>query len=149
MYRINRLKIYLVLFLFFIIDTVWMDRFAVNDARPDLLIIFVIFFGFFYGRGLGLEVGLVSGLLKDALGIGFFGTNIIIFGLLGFTAEIISEGVVKDNVLTQFMFAFIATFFISNFYMSHALYTSLLAPVVIAVLRLLFGSFPLTFMTNQ
>ncbi|MCK4464051.1 MAG: rod shape-determining protein MreD [Candidatus Omnitrophica bacterium] len=139
MYRVNRMLVYFTLFLFLIIESTVINRISIKDATPALLVIFVIFFGFFYGMRIGLEVGLASGLLKDILGIGVFGINIFIFGTLGFICGALSDKVYKENFLTQFVFSFVAAFFISKLYLAHAVYTALVAPFAILALRFMFG----------
>ena len=139
MYRVNRYLAYFTLVLFLLLESTVATRFSIKGASPSLLIIFVIFFGLFYGMRTGLEVGLVSGLLKDILGIGTFGINIFIFGTLGFICGALSDKVYKENFLTQFMFSFVAAFFISKLYLAHAIYTALVAPFVILFLRFMFG----------
>ena len=132
--------IYFTLFLFFMIESTVINRISIKDTTPGLLVIFVIFFGLFYGMRIGLEVGLVAGLLKDILGTGIFGINIFIIGTLGFICGALSDKVYKENFLTQFMFSFVAAFFISKLYLAHAIYTALVAPFVILFLRFSFGT---------
>lgn len=133
------MPIYFTLFFLLIIETTGINRVSVKDTTPALLVIFVIFFGLFYGMRIGLEVGSVAGLLKDILGIGVFGINIFIFGTLGFICGALSDKVYKENFLTQFAVSFVAAFFISRLYLSHAIYTALVAPFAILVLRFMFG----------
>ena len=131
------------------IDATVINHVAIKDARPDLLIIFVIFLGLFYGMRIGLEVGLVSGLLKDILGIEPFGINIFIFGALGLISGALSDKVYKENFLSQVSISFIAAYLISGLCLWHAVYTAAIAPLLILVLGVLFGRFSLTLLTHR
>ena len=61
MYQVNRLRMYLILFVALFLQFTLARYVAVGGARPDLVILSVIFFGFSTGRTSALR----SALLPD------------------------------------------------------------------------------------
>lgn len=140
MYRVSsRLNMFFGMLVFFLLDITLINKISIKGARPDILIIFIIFCGLFYGVRFGLESGLILGLVKDALDISIFGINIFIFAILGMICGILSDKIYKENFLTQIIVSFIATFFISKLNLPDAIYTALIAPLVFFILRLVFN----------
>lgn len=138
MHRINTFIICLIFILFFLLESTVLNRLSVYGASPQLLIIFVIFSGLFYGVSAGLGTGLAAGLLKDIMGIGIFGLNIVIFGTLGLVAGFLSDKVYRENILTQIVISSAAAYLISGFSIPCALYAALTAPFLFLFLRFAF-----------
>ena len=114
---------------------------SIKGIIPDVLLIAVVYFALFYGVKTGLEAGLAVGFLKDLFTLGPFGLHMMIFGLAGFIVGAISEKVYRENILVQFIIVFISGYFTSRFNLYHALYTAVIAPPLIMVLKLSTGYF--------
>ncbi len=138
MYRINRFAVYAALFLLLTIEEVALHHFNMKGILPDTLMIFVIFFGLFSGIRLGIEAGLVCGFIKDVLGVGVFGLNILVFGLIGLICGALTDKVYKEHIVTQFAIVFMVSLIVSGLHLWHALYTALVAPLVFLLMQKLF-----------
>ena len=101
MYKIARSNIYFILLLALLLQITALDHLRIFGAKPDLVLIAVIFFGFFLGQGAGLETGIVSGAACDMLGLDFFGMNMFVFAIIGLLAGAISTKVFKESARTQ------------------------------------------------
>jgi len=135
MYRVSRPAIYAVLIFFFILEETVLSRISVHNVLPDTIMIFVVFCGLFCGMRIGIEVGVVSGFMKDILGIGVFGSHILMFSIVGFICGALSDKVYKENFLAQFLIVFLVMLFVSGLYISQSIYTAILTPVVFFLLE--------------
>ena len=111
--KISRVSLYLSLIAALLIQLLLLDYVKIAEAKPDLLVLLVVFFAIFFGPGIGLEAGLVSGLFKDIYSLDIFGVNTLALALTGLIAGIVSPKFFRESKLTQAMFVF--TF--SVFYM--------------------------------
>lgn len=111
MYKINRSQIYLVMILALFIHLTMLDHIKVFGARPDLILIAVVFFGLFSGPERGLEAGVLGGLLCDIFSLDFFGINALVLGIAGFVAGALSTAVFKESKKTQGLVVFFFTIF--------------------------------------
>lgn len=109
MYKVARIGIYTVVALAFLCHMTVLPYIQIFHARPDLLLICVIFFGFFLGPAAGLEAGIVSGLLKDIFSLDFFGINMLISGLAGLSAGAVNDKLFRDSKITQLALVFFLT----------------------------------------
>ena len=62
----SRYLLYTILIAAFSIQLLFLDRIKIAGAKPDLLVLLVVFFAIFFGPATGAEIGFVSGLFKDA-----------------------------------------------------------------------------------
>jgi rod shape-determining protein MreD len=110
-YKINRFQIYLVLFTALFLQGAVFNHLRVFGARPDLLLIAVVFFGLFLGPGAGLEAGFAAGLFKDIFALDFFWINAGIMGITGFIVGMLNTQFFKESKRADFMLVFIFTIF--------------------------------------
>ena len=111
MYKIARLQIYLILVVALFLQGGILNYFAICGAKPDLLLICVVFFGLFLGPTAGLESGFVAGLLKDTFALDFLWINAIILGATGFIAGAVNTQLFKESKRADFIFVLIFTVF--------------------------------------
>lgn len=111
MYKISRLQIYFILALGLLLHLTVLDRIMIFGAKPDLMLIPVIFFGFFLGRNAGLESGFVAGLSKDLFALDIFGINTLIFAITGFLAGLLGTQFSRESKRTQFLVVMLLTAF--------------------------------------
>lgn len=111
MYKIARLQIYLILIVALFLQGGILNYFMICGAKPDLLLMCVIFFGLFLGPTAGLESGFVAGFLKDIFALDFLLINAIILGATGFIAGAINTQFFKESKRADFIFVFIFTIF--------------------------------------
>ena len=104
--KINRYSLYIVLIAAFLIQLLFLDRIKIAGARPDLLVLLVIFFAIFFGPSAGAEAGFVSGLFKDTYSLDIFGVNIVLLSLTGFIVGGLSPKLFKESKLTQALLVF-------------------------------------------
>lgn len=104
--KVNRFSVYLLLFIMLVLQSTLLDYIKIFNAKPDLLLLLVIFFGLFFGGALGFETGLAAGLLKDILSVDIFGVNTIILALTGLMTGLLSPKFFKESKLTQYLLVF-------------------------------------------
>lgn len=90
---------------FFIQATV-LDYMKIFNAKPDLVLMLVIFFAIFFGADIGIEAGFVCGLLKDIFSIDVFGVNIFTLAVTGLAVGILSPKFFKESKTAQILLVF-------------------------------------------
>ena len=76
-------------------------------AKPDLMLITVVFFALRFGPGYGFWVGFLCGLLQDALSGLPFGAATGAFSLCGLTIGTFSNVIFRDSKFVQASIVFI------------------------------------------
>jgi len=104
----------------FLIQLLLLDYIKIAGAKPDLLILLVVFFAIFFGPGTGAEAGFVAGLFKDTYSLDIFGANIVLLSLTGIIAGILSPKLFKESRLTQglLVFAFSILYMVIHYFIS-------------------------------
>ena len=97
----SRFRVYLILAAGLVLHLTILDHFRIFGAKPDIMLIPVIFFGLFLGRRVGFESGLVAGLAKDLFAFDFFGINTSIFALTGYLAGVMGANLSRDSKKAQ------------------------------------------------
>ena len=111
MYKIARIQIYLILIAALFLQGGILNYIKIFGAKPDLLLMLVIFFGLFLGPAAGLESGLVAGLLKDIFALDFLWINVFILGMTGFIVGAINTQFFKESKRADFILVFLFTIF--------------------------------------
>ena len=111
MYKIARAQIYLILAAALFLQGGLINRIAICGAKPDLLVMCVIFFGLFLGPTAGLESGFAAGLLKDIFALDFLWINAVILGAAGFIAGAINTQFFRESKRADFICVFLGTIF--------------------------------------
>jgi len=111
MHKIGRLRIYLLLIVALFLQGGFLDRVKIMGAKPDLLLMAVVFFGLFLGPGAGFESGFIAGLLKDIFALDFLWINAAILGMAGFLAGAVNTQFFKESKRADFLFASLFTLF--------------------------------------
>jgi rod shape-determining protein MreD len=107
----TRPRIYAILFLFVAIEVSVLDWAQISGAKPDLVLILVMFAGLFLGPSRGLETGIAGGILKDLFSAGLFGMNAFVFGLTGFLIGVLNNSFFRESDMNRFFLVFIASVF--------------------------------------
>jgi rod shape-determining protein MreD len=100
-HKVTRLQIYSALLLALVVHMTVLHYFRIFGAKPDLLLLLVIFFGLFLGARMGLEVGIIAGLLKDIFAFDIFGVNMFVLGITGLLAGILNTKFYRESMATQ------------------------------------------------
>ena len=102
----KRFPLYIILIAAFLIQLLFLDHIKIACAKPDLLVILVVFFAIFFGPATGAEVGFISGLLKDIYSLDIFGVNSVLLSLTGLIAGMLSPKLFRESKLTQALLVF-------------------------------------------
>jgi len=122
-YKINRPGIYLVILAALFIHLTILGRIMIFGAKPDLMLICVVFFALFLGPAAGFEAGLIAGLSCDLFALDFFWINTLAYAATGLAAGLLSAMVSKESKKTFFL----VVFFFTAFSMSlHYMFASIL-----------------------
>ena len=103
---LNRPLMYASIALLLIIHLVLLGRIEIAGAKPDLLLVLVVFVGLFFGSGAGLEAGIAAGLGKDMFAFDYFGTNAFLMGLVGVVAGAINTKIFRESGFTRILLVF-------------------------------------------
>ena len=134
-------------------------RFRIWGARPELLVVAIIFFGFYFGALRGAEAGALAGLLKDLFSVSTFGVHTVPYVIIGLLSRVMKKKIFRESLIAQFAFSALAVIFFSFFYFAYlsrgvdgvvtqgfwrialvkSLYTGCSAPLVFLFLRKSFG----------
>jgi len=110
-YKIARLQIYIILVTALFLQGSLLNYVKIAGAKPDLMLLLVIFFGLFLGPAAGLESGFVAGLLMDFFALDFFWINAIILASTGFLVGTINTQFSKESKRADFLFVTVFTIF--------------------------------------
>ncbi|MFC1577321.1 rod shape-determining protein MreD [Candidatus Omnitrophota bacterium] len=116
MRKINRAYLYSSVSLGLALHMTVLGHVKVFGAKPDIMLLLVVFFGLFGAKGMGLEAGIVSGVLRDVFSSGPFGVNTVILAGLGFLTEVIGPRVYRESGAAQFSLTFSMYFLYSAAY---------------------------------
>ena len=111
MYKISRFQIYLILCIALFLQGGVLNYAKIFGAKPDLLLIAVIFFGLFLGPAAGLESGFAAGLLKDIFALDFLWINAVILAATGFVVGAVNTQFFKESKRADFILVFLFTIF--------------------------------------
>jgi rod shape-determining protein MreD len=101
MYRVGRLRLYLSIIIILLLETSLLHRLSINNIRPNLMLIFIIFVGLYSDWREVLEAGIIGGLLRGALTTSPVGINLTILCLCGLITTYCKNKVYKESFLTQ------------------------------------------------
>ena len=68
-----------------LLEILFLDLFAINNIRPDFLVILVLYWSIKFGRTIGIISGFTVGMVVDFTGTAsFFGLSPLIFSITGY-----------------------------------------------------------------
>ena len=98
----NRLRPWLILVGVFLLQFFLSELLAVQDYRPDFVVIFVLYFGLLVGSFYGVIAGFIIGILIDLTPlVSYFGLSSLIYSITGYLA-----GQLQDKYIRWSLFAF-------------------------------------------
>ena len=103
----KRYSLYIILVGAFLIQLLLLDHVKIAGAKPDILVLLVVFFAIFFGPGAGAEAGFAAGLFKDMYSLDIFGVNILLLSLTGLIAGSLSPKLFRESKLTQVLLVFV------------------------------------------
>ena len=123
----------------------------VGGAKPDLVLLAVIYIAINAPRPAALAGGLGMGLMVDLVGLGPLGLYALAYGVVALFVVSMQEVVYREHPMAHVRVAFISSLLVSTIGLVHgwihppllplgvqfkaALYTALLAPLVLGVLH--------------
>ena len=93
-----------------VLQLTWPEFLVFFNARPDLLLIFVVAAVFYLDFKIALVFGIICGLLKDAFLPGDFGINTILFTVWCYTIWKLGRQISTEHDFVRFAIVFIAAF---------------------------------------
>jgi rod shape-determining protein MreD len=123
----------------------------VGGAKPDLVLLAVIYIAINAPRTAALGGAFGMGLMVDLVGLGPLGLYAFAYGVVAMFVVSMQEVVYREHPMAHLMIAFIASLLVSTIGLVHgwihppllplgvqfktALYTALLAPIVLGILH--------------
>ena len=122
----KRYSIYIILAIASLIQLLFLDHIKVALAKPDLLVLLVVFFAVFFGPDAGAWTGFVSGLFKDTYSLDIFGVNSVLLSLTGLVAGMLSPKLFKESKLTQGLLVFASSvlYMVTHYFVSLLIFPS-------------------------
>lgn len=111
MRKITKPSACLIIFTAFFLQITAVGYIKIAFAKPDLIILCVIFFGLFSGEKSGLGYGLAAGLLKDLYAFDIFGLNALALGATGFLAPVLYKKFFGESMQVRTIFVFLFSVF--------------------------------------
>lgn len=111
MYKIGRVQIYLIIIAALFAQITFLNYIKVFGAKPDLMLLCVVFFAIFLGPAAGLEAGIVSGILQDTFALDFFWINTFVFAVTGLMVGALNGKFFKESKRMEFIIVFFSTAF--------------------------------------
>ena len=98
----DRIRPWLILVGVFLLQFFLSELLAVQDYRPDFVVIFILYFGLLVGSFYGVIAGFIIGLLIDLTPlVSYFGLSSLIYSITGYLA-----GQLQDKYIRWSLFAF-------------------------------------------
>lgn len=94
----------------FLLETVVIDLFTIRGIKPDFILIVSIYSGLCLNKNTAAGIGFTFGLIQDALSFKLMGVNSLSKCLIGFSIGSLREKILGEDLLVQYLFAFMATF---------------------------------------
>jgi len=123
--------LFLTIFLIGIIQSTALNYLSVLGAKPDFLLIAVIFFTLYFEKNTGLKTAIFGGLFKDVTSTAIFGSNAFAFCLCVLFLTRYGRHFYKQRISTQVLLCgllyYITTFLILfiNYGISKGIYAQL------------------------
>ncbi len=134
--------IYIVYFLtsllIFMFQSTLGQYIAIAGIVPNIMLAYIVSTGYKSNAENGLIIGIIMGLLQDCFFGYYIGCNLFLYGIIGYTAGVLSKDLYKNNVATSVFFTLIATLFYNfGFYVLNILlrgYTDFTAYIYMRIL---------------
>jgi len=98
----DRIRPWLILVGVFLLQFFLSELLAVQDYRPDFVVIFILYFGLLVGSFYGVIAGFIIGILIDLTPlVSYFGLSSLIYSITGYLA-----GQLQDKYIRWSLFAF-------------------------------------------
>ncbi len=95
--------------LIFIFQSTLCEYIAIAGIKPNFMLIFIVSIAFLKGNGEGLLAGIIMGLLHDCYFGQTIGSNLFLYGIIGYTVGCLTDNFNKDNIAALVLLTFIAT----------------------------------------
>lgn len=110
--RLKRLSILFLIILFTVLQCTLLERIRIFNAKPDILLILVIFFSLYYGRSYGLVLGALCGLFSEATSGLPAGGAVFAYSLGGLVLGHLGKWIYKQTTFSGICISFIFSFVI-------------------------------------
>lgn len=108
---------FLLLVVFCVLETTWLNIISIGNVKPDLLLAGVIIAGLTFELRWVILFALFAGVLKDIFSLGSLGLNTVMFPLWGILVFKLSRKIFLEDNLTRVLLA-LGIVFLSNFAVS-------------------------------
>ncbi len=95
--------------LIFVFQSTLCEYIKIAGVKPNIMLIFVVSAAFLKGSGSGLLIGIIMGLLHDCYFGQTIGSNLFLYGAIGFIVGCLTDNFNKDNIVAPVIFTFVAT----------------------------------------
>ena len=106
----DRLYIGLVLFIVVLCEATFLNAVRIGGAKPDILLLSVLFFGLAKRGGWGFGTGLAAGTLKGLFSLSWLGVNLLVLAAVGLIIDYQRDKLYSESRLTQILLSGSAAF---------------------------------------
>ena len=118
-------NIILVSLVVFLLQLIFVDFLAINNIRPDFLIIYILYIALIYGRIVSIILAFIIGLISDLIGVSsYLGLTPLTLSITAYLSGFLYG---KYERLLPYIFhsCWLATFFLHFFILNYFLFQSL------------------------
>jgi len=133
----KRLFFALIILMTAILQITLVDSFKIFSVKPDLILLMAVIASFYFEFKETVTLSIFAGVLKDILGVGFFGINTLLFPLWSFLINKLNRQISIDNNILRIIIIFVITWFHNAISGSLLVYTGSIIPLGI-FLRIVF-----------
>ena len=92
-----------------ILETHWPSPLLFGRAKPDLMLLLVLYYAFSEGPTKAMGIGFFGGFLEDVFSVGPLGLNIFCKVLIGYTVGVIGTRLVTEHPIVMTIIVFFST----------------------------------------
>ena len=92
-----------------VVETHWPTPLLFGRAKPDLMLLLVLYCAFSGGPARAMGIGFIGGLLEDILSAGPLGLNVFCKVLIGYGVGVVGTRIVTEHPIVMTLIVFVST----------------------------------------
>lgn len=94
----------------YILQATALQGIAIMDIKPNIILILVVCIAFLKGENDGFFTGVAAGLIQDCYSGHYIGSNVFIYGLIGYFVGHLCADLYKENIMAPMGITLVASF---------------------------------------
>jgi len=98
-----------VIMVIVVLETQWPAPLRFGEAKPDLMLLLVLYYAFSEGPTRAMGIGFFGGFLEDVFSFGPLGLNVFCKVLIGYAVGVIGRRLVTEHPIVMTIIVFLST----------------------------------------